>query len=304
MLFLPQSVYDARVNLWRDFETGKITGEQAYRKMLELDPDDHIGLIGLGRLREQAGDIAAAEELFWQAIQAHPCMSSPYLELSRILHGRPESAALALALGELGIGKRTLEDETLPKVLAMRAQRDGEPQAVTERLRQLRLHQQVHEDGDLDRETVDAIIGEGESIAPLLVGILRDWAQDLLGDDGGAVAENALGLLGETGSASEIPHLLEFVDLDHEDVAGAASWALGRIAERHPEESAQFIASIAAGLGASERIAVAEQILRHPGLDPDGKLLERLSQHIDRMKKRERDVFFCLATRGSNARAC
>ncbi len=110
MLFLPQSVYDARAALWRDYETGKIAGEQAYRKMLELDPDDHIGLIGLGRLREAAGDLAAAEAYFRQAIQAHPCMSSPYLELSRLLYRGPESAALALALGELGFGKGGYND--------------------------------------------------------------------------------------------------------------------------------------------------------------------------------------------------
>ena len=61
-------------------------------------------------------------------------------------------------------------------------------------------------DGDLDRETVDAIISEGESIAPLLAGVLRGWVQDLLGDEGDSAVENALGLLGETGSASEIPN--------------------------------------------------------------------------------------------------
>jgi hypothetical protein len=321
MLFLPQSVYDARASLWRDLQAGKIIGEQAYRRMLELDPDDHIGLMGLGRLRREAGDLAAAEQYFWQAIQAHPCMSHPYLELSRTLFPRPESAALALAVGELGIAKSAPDDETfsegpdLPNVglggttleeftklekatqarlmsTAMRAERDHEPETVTGQLRQFRLIHQVQEDGDLDRETVDAIIGEGESIAPLLVGVMRGWAQNLLGEDGDSAVENALGLLGETGSASEIPHLLEFVDLDHLDVAGAACWALGRIVERHPEESAQLVASIAAGLGTAERIAVAEQILRHPGLDPAGKLLERLSQNLESMKKEERDAFF------------
>jgi hypothetical protein len=50
--------------------------------------------------------------------------------------------------------------------------------------------------------------------------------------------------------------------------------------------------SIAAGLGTAERLAVAEQILRHPGLDPAGKLLERLSQNLDSMNKEERDAFF------------
>lgn len=321
MLFLPQSVYEARARLWRDFEAGKIAAGQTFQKMLELDPDDHIAMLGLGRLRREAGDLAAAEEYFWRAIQAHPCMSSPYLELARMFYQRPESAALSEALGELGISKRALDDEAfleeldfakaglngkaleefrkLPSAtqgkliaMAMRAQRDDEPKAVTERLRQLRLLQQMQEDGDLSPETVDAIIGEGGSIVPLLVGVLRGWAQDLLGAGGDSSAENALALLGETGSPSEIPCLLEFVDLQHEDVAGAASWALGRIVERHTQAAARFIGSIAAGLGPAERLAVAEQILRHPDLDPAGKLLKHLSENLEPLKRADRDAFF------------
>jgi hypothetical protein len=323
MLFLPQSVYDSRRRLWNDFEAGKITAEQAFQKMLKLDPDDHIGLVGLGKLRRETGDLAAAEEHFWRAIQAHPCVSSAYIELARMLHQRPESAALSEALGELGVGKRVLEDETFLKGMnleklgfdkealerfmqlpgaaqarliakSIRANRGDEPEEVTERLRQLRLIQQMQEEGDLGPETVDAIVGEGESMTPLLVGVLREWAQDLEGDSGASLAENALALLGETGFPSEIPHLLEFVDLEDEDTAGAAKWALGRIIERHSEAAAQFIASIAAGLGPSERMHVTEQILRHPDFDPGGKLLKRLSENIDSWKSAERDLFFPL----------
>jgi hypothetical protein len=54
MLFLPESVYDASASLWRDLEAGKTTDEQAYQRMLQLDPDDHIGMLGLGRLRREA----------------------------------------------------------------------------------------------------------------------------------------------------------------------------------------------------------------------------------------------------------
>ncbi len=322
MLFLPESVYDVRKRLWSDFDAGKTTAEQTYQKMLELDPDDHIGMIGLGRLRIEAGDFARAKEYFWRAVQAHPCTSPPYLQLSQMLFHEPESVALAEALGELGISKRLDNDEPflegvdlqktglhgkvledfrkLPAstqrrlvALAMRGKRDEEPESVTERLRPLRLLQQIQEEGELDVETVDAVIGEGESMVPLLVGVLRDWAQDFLGDDGDSTVENALALLGETGSPAEIPHLLEFVDLDHEVLAGISSWAVGRIVERHPEESArQFIKSIAGGLGPAERLAVAEQILRHPELDPAGSLLERLSENLEPMKMEDRNAFF------------
>ena len=321
MLFLPQSIYDSRRRLWSDFEADKITAEQAFQKMLELDPDDHIGMIGLGRLRREAGDLGAAEEYFWRAIQAHPCMQESYLELARTFNQRPESDALSKALAELGVEKRALHDENflegldfkkaglrgealetfkkLPSAIqaqliakAMRAARDDEPADVTERLRPLRLLQQMQEEGDMDPETVDEIVAEGESFVPLLVGVLRGWAQDLLGDGGDGWVENALALLGEIGSPSEIPHLLEFVDLDDEDAAGASSWALGRIIERHTAEAAGFIRSIAAGLGPAERLEIAEQILRHPDLDPSGKLLKHLSENLDSLKKADRDAFF------------
>ena len=323
MLFLPQSVYDSRRRLWRDFEAGKLTPEQAFQKMLKLDPDDHIGLVGVGKLRREAGDLATAEEYFWRAIQAHPCVSSAYMELARVLHQRPESAALSEALGELGVGKRLLEDETFLKGLdleklgfkkdalaelrqlpaaaqaqliarSLQMNRVHEPEEVTERLRQLRLIQQMQEEGDLGPETVDAIIGEGESMTPLLVGVLREWAQDLEGKSGASLAENALALLGETASPAVIPHLLEFADLEDEDAAGAAQWALGRILERHAEAAAQFIASTAAGWGPAERMHVMEQILCHPDFDPAGKLLKRLSENLDSWKSAERDLFFPL----------
>ncbi len=323
MLFLPQDVYDARARLKLDLDAGKLTPEEAFQKMLELDPDDYVALLELGQLRLEAGDVLAAEECFWHAIQAHPCIGFPYIALAQLLHERPESAALSDALGELAIAKRALTDEAflegldfekagirgkalkefkkLPAAaqgrliaLAMRENREPEPEAVTERLRQLRLLHQMQEEGDLSPETVDSIVGEGESIVPLLVGVLRGWAQDLLGDEGDSWVENALALLGETASASEIPHLLEFVDLAHEDAAGAASWTLGRILERHPEEAAQCIGSIAAGLGPAERLAVAEQILRHPDFDPAGKMLTRLSEDLGSMTKADRDAFFPL----------
>ena len=318
MLFLPQSVYDNRRRLWRDFEAGKTTAEQTFQKMLKQDPDDAMGMMGLGKVRLDEGDLAAAEEYFWRAIQVHPCLSVPYKELAQILNQKPESAALAKALADLAILKTLLAGEAplenfevdvegeeleefkkLPKAEHarlldeyIRANRGDEPEEVTERLRPLRLLQQMQEEGDLEPETVDAIVAEGRSIVPLLVGVLRDWAQNMLGDDGDDWVENALALLGETGSPPEILHLLEFVDLDDDNASGAATWALGRIIERHIGEAARFLASIVEGLGPVERLVVAQQIFSHPDLDPDGKLLKSLSENLASWKSAERDSFF------------
>src|ERR1700733_2740430 len=190
MLFLPQDVYDGRARLKFDLDAGKIPAEEAFQKMLLLDPDDYVALLELGELRRDAADFEAAEKFFWRAIQAHPCIGFPYLALAELLRGRPESAALSDALAELGIVKRALTEETFLKELnfektgikgralkdfkklppsaqgqliaiAMRENRDHEPEAVTVRLRQLRLIHQIQEEGDLTPEIVDSILEEG-----------------------------------------------------------------------------------------------------------------------------------------------
>lgn len=79
MLFLPKAIFDARNSLWRSHNDGDLPAEQFFRELLELDPDDFIGLVGLGRLRREAGDTKAAEEYFWRAIRAHPCVSDASL---------------------------------------------------------------------------------------------------------------------------------------------------------------------------------------------------------------------------------
>lgn len=323
MLFLPQEVYDERARLFGESEAGRIPREEALRKILELDPNDGLAMIELAHLRKQAGDLAAAEDYFWRSIQAQPCMSSAYIGLARLLNQRPESVDLSELIGKIGLAKLALEDQSFvarfdleklgvkgkrlkefrklskpgqSRLLAalIRAPREGEPEELTQRLQPLRLLQQMQEEGDLDPETVDAIIAEGTHMVPVLIGVLRGWAQDMLADDSDDLAENALGLLGEVGSAAEISHLLEFVDLENRDIGGAAFWALGRIIERRPEESAQAIASIAAGLGTGERLTLANQILRHPSLDPEGKLLRRLSEGTELWSEEDRDVFFPL----------
>jgi len=69
---------------------------------------------------------------------------------------------------------------------------------------------------------VDALVQEGESIVPLLVGVLRGWAQDFLPEEEECTVENTLALLGEIGEASVIPHLLEFIVRDDVDLSGVA----------------------------------------------------------------------------------
>jgi hypothetical protein len=245
-------------------------------------------------------------------------MCAPYLELSQLPAGDPDSEGMAEALLNLGLAKRIndaglLKGVDLTKVVSdisaldgiknlpekeqnrividvLSASRDIEPTTVTTRMLPLRLLHQVQEGSDLETEAVDAIIEVGQPMAPLLIGLLRDWVQNLLDGESDVPAENALALLGEIGSASEISPLLEFVDLANETGAGASAWAVGRILERHPEQAVQFIRSME--LKPAERLSLAAQILNHPKVDPEGTFFQYLGDNLQSMKQKDRDAFY------------
>jgi hypothetical protein len=328
MLFLSDSIIDSRACLVRDVDRGKITPEQAYRRLLDLEPDDHVAMLEMSRLRREAGDLAGAEDYLWRAAQAQPCTWPPYLGLSELLS---EQEALSQGLAELALSKLLLDEEGLEAlpgpipfglddiegckdlsneeqiellIEALRRRRDIEPVPVTARLRPYRLIHQLQEAEDPDAHLIDALVQEGESIVPLLVGVLRGWAQSFLPEDEEDVVENTLALLGEIGDAGAIPHLLEYAVLDHVDLSGAAGWALDRIIEIHRKQAVRVIGEIASGLSADERMVVMERLLRQPDLDASGELLARLSENLDRMPAPDLGAFLptllgaTIATRG------
>jgi hypothetical protein len=242
----------------------------------------------------------------WRAALAQPCTWPPYLELSELLS---EQEALSQGLAELALSKVLLDEEGLEAlgpaplpfglediegskdlskeeqielvIEALRRRRDLEPVPVTARLRPYRLIHQLQDAEDLDAQLVDPLVQEGESIVPLLIGVLRGWAQGFLPEDEENVVENTLALLGEIGHAGAIPHLLEYAGLDNVDLSGAAGWALDRIIDRNREQAVRAMGEIAPGLDARERMAVLERLLLHPGLDASGELLARLSEDLD-----------------------
>jgi SEC-C motif len=337
MFILPDSLYDERQRLWREHEDGKLTDEVFYRQLLALDPDDYTGLAGLARVFRDAGDHVSAEQHYWLAIAANPCASSPYAALAQLLHSRPESKALADGLMELAILKQLREDDEdtlgalflqmLEKTpmpaeageklrtlsagergqlmtLALRENRDTEPEVVTAVLRLPRLIEDMLGTTVMDAGMVDSFIAEGERIAPLLTGVVRAWAQDFLGEDNDVDLENALGLLGETGTADEISCLLEFVDLENDVASGASSWALGRIMDRLPEEAARVLERMIPSLQLPQRLKIAELLVAHDRFDPENRLFRRLSEDLEVMEQDERDRYLplLLASMAANPR--
>ena len=329
MLILPESVYEERRRLLREHEAARLTDEAYYAQLLKLDPHDCVSLVGLANSLHDAGDDASAEKYYWRAVESNPCMSSPYLALGQMLHDKPESADLADGLTELGILKYARRDDAgdsisdlllqvlgnasvhvppeitdrvrkLPhgeqvSVLAgiLRRNRPSEQADVTERLRLLRLIEDLQTADQMDAAMVDTFLAEGPAIAPLLTGVLRAWAQEFLdeGEDNETVLENALGLLGETGTANEIPGLLEFVDLENEVASGASSWAVGRIMERLPEEAAKFFERAIPSLPWTQRLKIAELVIANDRFDPQNRLFPLLSEHVEAMEQEDRESY-------------
>ena len=82
-----------------DLERGSTSAEDAYRQLVELDPDDEFSLVEIAQLRQNSGDWAAAQEYFWRAIEAQPSSWRAYMGLSTTLCKLPGQSALSNGLG-------------------------------------------------------------------------------------------------------------------------------------------------------------------------------------------------------------
>ena len=318
MLFLPESILETRRKTVDDIERGVISSERGYTMLLELDPNDYIALSKVATLREEAGDVRGAEDYLWRAAAANPCYWFPYMALSRLAGtaASPEDP-LSAGLIELALRKILLDEaalaevDSLPEfalfesteedgdltpseqlrgaVEAFRSRRDLEPLDVTERLRPHRLIQELLEAADLDPVQVKAMVQAGPGIVPLLIGILRAWAQSSEEEPVG-VAENALALLGETGGPTEMEALIEFLTLKDPNLRGAAGWAVDRIVERHPDAAAQALLELIPGLDGKERAGLAERLILGLRVKNRPRLLARLWEDFGRFSQLERDV--------------
>src|SRR5207244_4188485 len=111
---------------------------------------------------------------------------------------------------------------------SLRSRRDQESPETTARLRLYRQINDIQATEALDREFVDGVIREGEAIVPLLIGVLRSYAQSAVLEEDEWVVENTLALLGEIGSPAALSALFEFTEMEDGDLSGAAGWAIDR----------------------------------------------------------------------------
>jgi hypothetical protein len=320
MLVLSESIYKRREKIGRDLDAGKPLTPALCAELLKLDPWDYVALLELARVRKESGDLAGAEELCWRVIEAHPGMPIGYQILGEMLYERQENP-LADAMGHLAIAKGLVDEEGFEKISFLREgvdeelvkgiremstgqrsrviaeliafNRKSEPEEVTGRMKALRLLDDVQAGDDLDRETVDAMIEIGPAMAPLLIGLLRDCVQGSLVEEDEAAFENATALLGEVGRPEDLEPLLELVEADIEEVGSSANWAVGRILERHPAESVEFLLSAPQHVQSVERrVTIAFQLNQHSGVDPDGRLVDVLLRNVSKWSRDEKEKAF------------
>ena len=101
MLFVTESIINARRALLAQMTAGKLTREQAYQRALELDPMDAFSMLMVAAERYEAGDRAAAVEYCWRAVSADPMRAEPWYKLAAEL---PDDS-LQLRDGLSGVGR-------------------------------------------------------------------------------------------------------------------------------------------------------------------------------------------------------
>ncbi len=264
-LFLRESELAACRRLYQEIHAGTLSMEDGFRRVLEIDPYDHVAWLAMGVTHREQGRPEEALNCFWRALEARPSQAECYSVVYESLLQAGSEPELTQGIAYLALN-RTLRDPEAPKQirknLLKQIRRDfrlrgldaesltyltgvlarlsgNEPIHVTKLLKPYRVIQPVIDlsDTGMPREAVDEILQLGAPCVNLLMGLVRAWIRSTPQSHAppttlGAVA--ALALLGETGDATLLPDLIECVDIDEDEVAFAAAWAARRIAKRFP----------------------------------------------------------------------
>jgi tetratricopeptide (TPR) repeat protein len=321
IIFPSDALYELRRNLAAQMESGELSEADGFRQAIEADPDDSMALQYLGLAAEGEGDLAEAERLARLAIRNHPSGHQAYMLLQRLVAAQNPDSPLVEGYAQLGL-KKILWDEVALEELDCRklapqlvhdlgqtdtgqnhetlqalidrleAQPRFEPPDVAAELEPHRLIHQLREAGTdaLATEVTRGILGRPETCGPMLLGILKEFGEDLLEPDDEPMVWRALALLGEMGNWAALPEISEFLGLEEEPLAEAAAWAFGRIAFRQPAESLQAIRGIVPTAGALHRAGLAQQLCQMPDGAGRVEALTSLAEGIEAYPKPEQEA--------------
>jgi tetratricopeptide (TPR) repeat protein len=293
MIFPPESVYEFRRELVAKMESGALSDAEAFRQALAVDPHDPAATRYLALFAEKSGDREQVVQLAHRAIEANPTSHECYLLLGRVLSDPP----LAQAYAALGKEKLHFDPEALaeadPDDLAKPpAANPDEPEAVARELEPHRLLHELFMAGldSIDASLIDRVLARGADCAPLLLGALNAYGEDLLHETDDGLVVRALALLGEIGEPSYLPAIARFVPLEDDTIGGAARWAFLRIARRRPAETLEIIRHLSVGAEALDLAAMAQQLCLMPDVPGRSEVLLALADNLDEFDNDERDL--------------
>ncbi|MCU1233933.1 MAG: motif domain protein [Candidatus Solibacter sp.] len=293
MIFPPESIYELRHELAEKMESGELTEAEVFRQALAVDPSDPAALRFHAMMAEADGDRAAAEQYGRRFILADPTSHEGYLLLGRVLSDRP------LADAYHALGKEKLhyfpdahqtdthqedahqEDDTAPQPATQPAASD-EPESVARELEPHRLIHQLFVAGvdAIEPALVDRIVAVGADSAPLLLGILNAFGEDILRETDDALVVRSLALLGEIGDPANLPALAKFVGMEDETMGGAARWAFLRIARLKPEATIEVVRTLTVGAEALDLAGLAQQLCLMPDVPGRKEALLGLAMNL------------------------
>jgi hypothetical protein len=292
MIFPPESVYEFRRELAAKMATGALTKAEAYRQALAVDPHDPVATGFLALTAEEEGDLTRAAQLARRFTEANPISHEGYALLGRVLPRGP----LAIAYLALSIKKLHFDPEAGPRMASAHVPDPplvlpDEPEAVTRELEPHRLLHELFAAGldAIDASLIDRVLARGADCAPLLLGVLNAYGEDLLHDNDGLVVR-ALALLGEIGDPAALNALARFVPLEDETIGGAARWAFTRIARRRPAETLDIVRRLSIGAAALDLAALAQQLCLMPDAPGRSDVLLSLADNLGEFENDERDL--------------
>src|ERR1035437_2847226 len=292
MISPPESVHEFRRELAAKMATGVLGDAEAFRQALAVDPHDPAATRFLALTAEKDGDRTLAAKLAHRFIEANPVSYEGYVLLGRVLSDRP----LAAAYGLLGIEKLHFDPEAKAELAHLDLPDPplvlhDEPQAVTRELEPHRLLHELFVAGleAIDAALIDRVLARGADCAPLLLGVLNAYGEDLLHENDGLVVR-ALALLGEIGDPAALSALARFVPLVDDTIGGAARWAFLRIARRRPAETLDIIRQLSIGAEALDLAALAQQLCLMPDVPGRSEILLGLADNLAEFDKDERDL--------------
>ncbi|HXB72355.1 MAG TPA: SEC-C metal-binding domain-containing protein [Candidatus Acidoferrales bacterium] len=320
IVFPSESLYELRRSLFARTRSGDLSKVEAFGQAVAADPNDPIALLFLGLDAEQAGDLAKSERFTRASILNHPSGHDGYMVLPRILGARGADEQLASGYARLGLEKIGYDEEALEridfgkllpglpaKLLAgsdrnfellqiiiehLEETRLPEPPAVSLELEPHRLIHQLREAGEdpLPSELIDAILARAADCAPMLLGILKEYGEDLIPEDDDPMVLRALALLGEIGDPSVLPEITEFMELEDERFGNVVHWAAHRISFRQPAAALQVIRDIIPQSDAIRRATLALQIAQLPKVPGRLEAMQSLLHNFEREPGEEQEA--------------